>query len=212
VLAAQCYDELLGDRAPRGDAALPLLAAAAWQAHRAGAGERQAALLSRLDAELAAAVPARTADPAFGAATASAALLHLELGSGLPAFAPALLAAIHPEQQPALERRLADRGVDTAALTGAAAAVGSQRLFLGEIARLCARGLRPGAQAADAGRLLLYFPDRDGETGAGALVDGQTMLRALGQPAPGEPLADASASSVLGSVAPDGAEEVVAGL
>lgn len=54
--AARQFDELLGPQGPRGDAALPVVLAAAWQAQRAGDTARYT-LLAQLDTVLATWLP-----------------------------------------------------------------------------------------------------------------------------------------------------------
>lgn len=177
IAAAAIYDELLGEGLNGRTTSLPMLAAAAWQAHRADDRERTATLTTRLDGALAAVTPAALGDRDTADATASAALLAA--ARGLPfAAGERLLPALPPDLATATLQRLAERGADTAALASAHAAIAARRDLLREVAAHL-RDLGDAPQATALGeRLLLWLPGAVPGFGRGALL-APTFLQSL---------------------------------
>jgi signal transduction histidine kinase len=229
--ARACFDELLTARVD--DAAV--LAAAAWQAHRAGDAPRAAALQQRLVDTLAPLRPTALAAPEVAAGVASAALLLAALGIGLPASLEPLVTALPlPLGTAVLARCAAGRsrcgngagGADATAgtehpLRSRLAAVDARRAVLAAVqARV--RALPEHAAALVLGgaepRALLWFPDGSAGSGSAALVDGDWLasLPGLGTaraPAAPElpPLPDRGLV-VVGASPPADAGEVIPGM
>lgn len=167
VAAQQQFDDLLSGRGPSGDAALPVLAAAAWQAQRAGATARAGELAARLDAALADLRPARLASRTLAQALAAAALLDAALAR--PPVLATLLPALPAELALPTLARLHERGADVAALRTITAATAARRELLTNVQPLLATLPTTPLATAVSDRLLLWFPE-DAETGAGALL------------------------------------------
>jgi signal transduction histidine kinase len=167
--AQRLFDELLSAQGPQGVAALPVIASAAWQAQRAGMKERVEELMQRLDTAFASSSPASLASPELAAACASAALLHAESGTALPAWSRALLPALPVDlAQPTLAR-LRERGVDTAGLRETAVFIVSHRAHLNLAAKRLPL-LGDAVLVAPQGQsLLLWFPAGGGD-GRGAMT------------------------------------------
>jgi signal transduction histidine kinase len=196
--AAAGYDELLGERGPRGDAGLSLLAAAAWHAHRSGDLERREVLRSRLHEALAEATPERCRSAPFASATASAALLVAATADPLPPWTARLLPALPPRLGGTVLRRMAEYGLDVADLVAA-------RSHL-------ARGPESGPSAAGS-HVLLWFPEAGSGAGRGALCDPSALAQGLtATSARGLPPVPDLADSQFGAARPAGAEPLVPGL
>jgi signal transduction histidine kinase len=200
--ARQQFDALLGPLGPTGDAALPVIAAAAWQAQRCGACASAGELAARLAAAFDAAAPARLADPTQAHILAAAALLDAALSRPRAPFAARLLPALPADLAQATLARLRERGEDTAALEAAASATAARRDLLATIADLQASLPATPLAAKAAGQLLLWFP-KDDKNGDGALLP-KAFLQQLRSTVPGR-------GDLLFATPPADADEVVAG-
>ena len=213
--ATALHDELLGPRGPQGDAALPVIAAAAWQAHRATADERCAALLAQLDTAFADAAAARTASPTVADAVAATTLLASASALPRAAWIERLLPALPDELVRPVLARMVEHGADVAALQRAAAVCSARRRLLGDLAAILP-GLGTGPLfTAHHGRLLLWFPgDAGGGDGALTTTAFLASLCGLGtaRPAPvvGLP-AVPDRTGVVFTAPPVDAEEVLPG-
>jgi signal transduction histidine kinase len=167
--AAVAWAELLGPRGPGGRARLPVLAQAAWQAHRAGVAERTAALADELQAVLAELRPTDLAAPEHADALASAVLLAAARTKVVPTGLERLAAALPAPVAAPLLLRLREHGADTAALARQHAATAAARERLRRIDGELARGAEAGARAAG-GDVLLWFPAEAAGAGRGALL------------------------------------------
>ena len=215
--AAAQFDELLGPRGPDGDARLPVLVAAAWQATRAGDAARIADRTHQLEQALATRAPAATADPRLAHAVAATLLLAAARQQPLPKQAVALFAALPADLAVPTLARLRERGVVSEPLAAAHQAVAARRHLLADATRAL-RELPTHATARGLGdRLLLWFPS-DGAPGhgTGALLarDWLATLPGLGssRPAPAANLPPVPDRGTLQFVAaPPDAEDVVPG-
>ncbi len=206
--ARQQFDDLLGERGPRGDAGLPVLGSAAFQAMRAGDAERCQALLARLEERLRAAGPADCALPAVADAVAQAALLHATSDGSLPAPVARLLPFLPEDLADPLLDRLQERGLEVARLRQDLATALSRRARLQRVDALLAL-TPPAGPTAAAGELLLWFPT----AGAGALCAPQDLLAAvIGREVAGVTPVPDLAEVVVASATPAHGEEVVPGL
>ncbi|HEX6812472.1 MAG TPA: HAMP domain-containing sensor histidine kinase [Planctomycetota bacterium] len=184
--AAAHFEELLGTMGP--SPSVPVLAAACWQAQRAGTGERMNELGARLDQVLDALPAAATADREHARAVSAAALFATAAHRPC-VWADRLLPALDPELgRPTLER-LAERGAGVDSLRTQLLRTAARRALLTAVAQhLRVPGQTPGATAA-AGRLLLWFPDEEPASGRGALTSTELLkaLRGLGTSRPEVP-------------------------
>jgi signal transduction histidine kinase len=195
---------------------LPLLVAAAWQAHRAG-DARADELQTRLLAAVQTRAPAAVADVVFARAIASAALLAAARQQRVPAELVPALVALPGELAAPMFARLAERGVLPPDLTARHAAIATRRELLLQAQRALHELPRTPLARALGERLLLWFPAAappgDGE---GAVVDGAwcTTLPGLGttraSPAPDLPPLPERGRSVFGASPIDG-DDVVPG-
>jgi hypothetical protein len=186
--AAAHFEELLDTMGP--SPSLPVLAAAAWQAQRAGANERASELGARLDQTLDAAPAAATADRDLARAVSAAALFATAAGRSRAAWTDRLLPSLAPDLGwPTLDR-LAERGADVDSLRTQLQHTAARRALLATVAEhLQAPAPTPGATAVS-GRLLLWFPDEgDPASGRGALTSTELLaaLRGLGTNRPEVP-------------------------
>ncbi|MCC7063193.1 MAG: HAMP domain-containing histidine kinase [Planctomycetes bacterium] len=175
--AARQFDELLGPQGPRGDAALPVVLAAAWQAQRAGDTARCDTLLAQLDTALARWSPGDLRQAQNCELLAGAALLAAARGRS-PEWLPALVPALPWTLAEPVCDRLAERYQPAASLRACAQQLTNQREQLA-----LAQSAGPFAESAFAraehGQLLLWFPDPEHRgSGAGALT-APTNLRSL---------------------------------
>lgn len=180
--AAAHFDELLGPMGPTGSAALPVVAAAAWQAWRAGARERAASFAEQLDHTLSEQCQAATADPMLADVAASAALLAAAANRPLPEWVARLLPALPRELAVPTFDRLAERGADPAALRGTFERTAARRELLANVHDHLATTPQPTAVACG-DELLLWFPsDAKPARGRGALASRHLLesLRGLG--------------------------------
>jgi two-component system phosphate regulon sensor histidine kinase PhoR len=186
--AAAHFEELLETMGP--SPSLPVLAAAAWQAQRAGANERASELGARLDQALDALPSAATADRELARAVSATALFATAAGRSRAAWTDRLLPSLAPDLGwPTLDR-LAERGADVDSLRTQLQHTAARRELLATVAeRLQAPAPTPGATAAS-GWLLLWFPDEgDPASGRGALTSTELLaaLRGLGTNRPEVP-------------------------
>ena len=161
------FDDLLSPRGPTGDAVLPVLAAAAWQAQRAGDTARAGELTGKLDVALAELPSARLASPTLAHAVAATALLDAALAR--PPALDRLLPALPAELALPTLARLQERGADVAALRTTATAVAARRELLAAVQSLLATLPATPLATASGGQLLLWFPTDD-KNGDGALL------------------------------------------
>lgn len=167
--AASQYDELLGPRGPQAEARLPVLAAAAFAALRAGDAPRAGELHAALDASLASLPPSALAQPVLAGSAAASALLATALRRPCAESTHRLLPSLPPALAQPLVARLCERGADATALAAAAADVAARRALLAQVATLLPQlGAEPIAAAA-ADQLLLWIPEQAG-SGDGALL------------------------------------------
>ncbi|MEO6597152.1 MAG: HAMP domain-containing sensor histidine kinase [Planctomycetota bacterium] len=184
--AAAHFDELLGPMGPTGTALLPIVTAAAWQAQRGGAVEREARFAERLDHSLTELLPAANADPTVAHVVASAALLAAAAGRNMPTWVARLLPALPAKLATPTLDRLAERGADVVALRAQCEQVAARRDLLTTVAA----NLQPTAYAttiACGDELLLWFPDSTNPNdGQGALAPKPLLdtLRGLGTSRP----------------------------
>ncbi|MBL8750353.1 MAG: HAMP domain-containing histidine kinase [Planctomycetes bacterium] len=178
--ATREFDELLGPGGPTGERRLPILAAAAWQAHRAGDAERSDALAARLEAGIATLVPAAMADRPLTNAVVAAALLARARG-GVPSAAERLLPTADPVVATPALARLAELGADTHAPLAANARIAARRALLRRVVELLPTATA-GCQV-DGTQLLAWFPGPDKGGGHGAWLP-REWLRSL-RDAPG---------------------------
>ena len=164
-------DELLGALSARQLDALPVLVAAAWQAHRAGEQERCATLLRQLDQHVDELLPRATADPHFAAAAAATALLHAARGSAPSSHLAALLAALPQALAHTTFTRLAEHGIDAAGLRAEHGRIGTRRALLNTVAHTLQPLPTQATQIPLGDNLLLWFPHDPSGRGSVAVVD-----------------------------------------
>jgi len=177
------FDELLGPQGPKGDEALPVALAAAWQAQRAGRTERCATLERPVTERLADLLPSDLGEPRYAELTAGAALLAAARGDPLPEKFAQLLPALPAALATATFDRLAERGIDTSELRAQSARVQTQRELLTAVTGQLVTLPNDAITRATADRLLLWFPGREepaAGTGAGALASPDVLQRLVG--------------------------------
>ncbi len=193
--SAAILDDLLGDRGPQGDARQPVLAAAAWQAHRSGEAGRAGQLGDELRAVLAAVTPARLASPPVAAALASAVLLDAARGVPLPLFAADLLPALPDDLAGPLLRRLEELGLDARELRVRQRAVAAARARCVQIEAAIAGAATAGPRPMGE-RVLLWYPGPGPGEGRGAAVAAASFAPRL----PGHAVANLPPVPDLGDV------------
>lgn len=167
--AEQQFDELTGPGGPTGEEALPVLAAAAWQAQRSGRDERANAFAARLGAALLAMSPAAMADRRLAETAVAAALLDRTRGA--PAvFRERLLPAIDPSLAIPALARLGELGDDTRPLAAALERTGARRDVLRRAAEWLPANDTAAGCTAHGDRLLAWFPGPGPGEGTGAVV------------------------------------------
>ncbi len=207
------FDELLGPAGPTGERSLPIVAAAAWQAHRAGDAERSDALATRLEAGIAALSPAALADRNLTNVVVASALLARSRGAA-PSAAEQLLRSADPAVAGPAFARLAELGVDTRAQFETNARTAARRALLQRVVELLPTAAT--GCTVDGTHLLAWFPGPDKGSGRGAWIP-REWLRSL-RDAPGAgPPADLPPLPRRGEIVFDGplttdAEEVLPGI
>jgi signal transduction histidine kinase len=193
-----------------------VLAAAAWQAVRAGHPERSRALTERLATLVIALPPAAVAEPSVADAVAALALLCAAHHEPLPPPLTPQLAALPEAVARPLFARLAERGQPSPAVAAAWQQVAARRDRLRRAAVVLAELPLQPVQRADGDELLLWFPGTAG-AGDGAYVTAAWLaaLPGLGHSRPTEhpalpPVPDGG-RVVVATTAPPDADVVVAG-
>jgi signal transduction histidine kinase len=175
--AARQFDELLGPQGPRGNAALPVVLAAAWQAQRAGDTARCDTLLAQLDTDLATWLPSDLRQAQHCELLAGAALLAAARGRS-PEWLPALVPALPGSLAEPVCDRLAERYQPAAPLRVCAQQLTNEREQL-----VLAQSAGPFPETAFAraehGQLLLWFPDPEHRGGGTGALTAPTTLRSL---------------------------------
>jgi len=162
--------------------AWPVLAQAAWLAHRRGDERSRDARLQQLDERIAALAAATMDDAQVRDATASATLLAATLGSAPDEHRLQLLCAMPPALAEPTLRRLQERSaVPAAAFDELQRTAARRALLVAAAAAVRAAPAAHGARGIDGGDVLLWFPDDGGGRGDGALVPRAWLATMLGR-------------------------------
>lgn len=171
VAARRLLDELLAAPEAVDQARWPVLAAAAWRAHRGQDAARSEALATELAHQLAGLSASSLADARAADAVASLALLAAARHQALPAVGATLLPAAPAPLAAATLARLRERGLEVDALVSTQARLADRRELLRDAATALQDALRHPTARLLGDRVLLWFPDDEAaSSGRGALV------------------------------------------